>query len=407
MPDKNNIWQVLRRREVVATCLFLFMTDLVIGAISPTLSLFARSLGASLTLVGVLATALGLARFGSSLVMGSLSDRRGRKNIMLVGMALMGLATLLYAVTTDPYMLLLVNALFGLSFVANLTVALAYIADLVTARERSLVFGVVTTAMGLGFSIGSFMGGWLVARWGYSVAYLAALAVAALALAVIWRSLPASAGSGQHSQTNGLSWGQQMGALLANPMIIAACLGTILANLIFGGLIVTFFPLYAQGFGLGQAAISSLFGLRTLASTLARLPAGILGARLPVHWVMLGALSLATGVALVLPQFAHPIGWMLLLSCEGVAFGLFLTAGQTAIAAQSDESNRGAVVGIYMAAAAVGDSFAPLFLGLIADRLGIISVFYVVGSLAVLGVISMAWILMRQQVALSKAGQKY
>ncbi len=396
MPDQTNIWQVLRRREVVSTCLFLFMTDLIIGTISPTLSLFASSLGASLTLVGVLATTLGLARFGSSLALGALSDRRGRKNILMAGMALMGLAALLYAMTSHPYALLLVNALFGMSFVASLTVALAYIADLVAARVRSLVFGVVTTAMGLGFSIGSFMGGWLTARWGYAGAYLTALAIAVIAVTVIWRGLPASSGSPQRSEVNGLSWWRQIGVMLANPMIVAACLGTIIANLIFGGLIVTFFPLYAQGLGLSQAGVSSLFALRTLASTLARLPAGILGTRLPVHWLMFNALLLATLVALVLPQFAHPTGWMLLLSCEGIAFGLFLTAGQTTVAAQANESNRGAVVGVYMAAASVGDSFAPLFLGLIADRLGIVSVFYVVGGLALLGGMAMGWLLLRQ-----------
>ena len=121
---------------------------------------------------------------------------------------------------------------------------------------------------------------------------------------------------------------------------------------------------------------------------------------------MLGALLLATAVVLVLPQFPHPTGWMLLLSCEGIAFGLFLTAGQTTMAAQANESNRGAVVGIYMAAAAVGDSFAPFFLGLIAELLGIVAVFYVVGSLALLGVMVMAWMLLRRGMGLSSCLQE-
>lgn len=406
MRDKRNIWQVLRRREVIFTCLFLFMTDLIIGTISPTLSLFASSLGASLALVGVLATTLGLARFGASIVIGSVSDRRGRKNILMVGMGLMGLASLLYALTSNPYALLLINALYGMSFVTNLTVALAYISDLVSARERSLVFGVVTTAMGLGFSIGSFMGGWLAARYGYSGAYLTALGIAVAAVLLIWQGLPRQSGLVQRSSASILPWWEQIGALLGNPMIVAACLGIILANLIFGGLIVTFFPLYAQGVGLGQTAIGSLFALRTLASTLARLPAGLLVTRIPGHFVMLGALLLATAVVLVLPQFPHPTGWMLLLSCEGIAFGLFLTAGQTTMAAQANESNRGAVVGIYMAAAAVGDSFAPFFLGLIAELLGIVAVFYVVGSLALLGVMVMAWMLLRRGMGLSSCLQE-
>ncbi len=403
MPDQTNIWQILRRREIILTCLFLFLNDLIIGTISPTLSLFASNLGASLSFVGVLATTLGLARFGSSLALGRLSDRRGRKNILMVGMTMTGLAALLYALTSHPYMLLLANPLFGMSFMASLTVALAYIADLVTARARGLVFGVVTTAMGLGFSMGSFVGGWLTARWGYAGAYLTAAAIAVIALALVWWGLPASARPAQRSDAGGLSWWRQMGAMLNNPMIVAACLGTIIANLIFGGLIVTFFPLYTQEFGLTQAGVSALFALRTLASTLARLPAGILGSRLPVQWLMFGALLLATLVALVLPQFTHLTGWIVLLSCEGVAFGLFLTAGQITIASQANESNQGAVVGVYMAATSAGDSFAPLFLGLIAEWLGIVTVFYVAGGLALLGVITMGRLLLRQR-ALVRAG---
>ncbi|MBE7554922.1 MAG: hypothetical protein HS126_28055 [Anaerolineales bacterium] len=49
---KTRIWVVLRRRDVISICLFAFLTDMIIGIISPTLSLFAQSLGASLTLVG-------------------------------------------------------------------------------------------------------------------------------------------------------------------------------------------------------------------------------------------------------------------------------------------------------------------------------------------------------------------
>ena len=76
------------------------------------------------------------------------------------------------------YALILINALFGMSFVATLTIGLAYMADVASARERSLVFGLATTAMGLGFAVGSFVGGRVAASLGYPGAYWVAAAVA-------------------------------------------------------------------------------------------------------------------------------------------------------------------------------------------------------------------------------------
>jgi MFS family permease len=398
---KIRVGEVLRRREIVTICLFAFMTDMIIGMVTPTLSLYAESLGASLTLVGVLATILGLARFSSSIVIGTISDRRGRKSVLMSGMALMGVATLLYSVITAPGALLLVNALFGMSFVATLTIGLAYVADVVTARERSLVFGWITTAMGLGFAVGSFVGGRVAASAGYPSAYRVAMLMSVATFILVWRGVPGQARPVRPAGMGLPSWWQQLGVMLADPIILAVVVGTILSNLVFGGLIVTFFPLYANGLGIGQAVIGSLFATRALASTLARVPAGVLGTIFPGHFVMLAALIISTIVAFSLPQFASPTMLMLLLAFEGIAYGVYLTSGQTTIAGHADESSRGAALGMYMAAASVGDSAAPLFLGIVADRLGITSVFYIVGSLAALGVVSMALILMRRRVGLS------
>lgn len=392
------VWAGLRRREIVSICLFLFTVDTVIGAISPILSLFAHSLGASLLLIGILATMTGVARFGAGVVIGGISDRLGRRKILLVSISLMGVAALLYAMTTSPYVLLLINALYGLSFVTSLTVGIAYAADISTPQERSLVFGLTTTSMGFGFALGSLLGGTLAGWWGYPSAYLFAAGVAVLGFGVMWLGVPADRGRDETARASKASWPQQMGVLLSNSFILAACFGTLLLNLIFGGLILTFFPIYADGLGIGQAAIGSMFATRTLASTLARLPAGVMGTIFPMHWVMVMALALATLVAFSLPQLTDPTLLTVLLTVEGVAFGLCLTSAQTTIASHADGSNRGAALGLYMAAASVGDSAAPIFLGWIAQMLGVKSVFVVVGSLVALGTVVMAAIIARARV---------
>jgi MFS family permease len=394
LSNSANIWSGLLRREIISICLFLFTVDTIIGTISPTLSLFAHSLGASLTLVGVLATTVGVARLISGSVIGGISDRRGRKRILLIAISLMGVAGLLYALTSIPYLLILVNALFGASFVAALTVGIAYAADATTPGERSLVFGLTSTAMGLGFALGSLLGGSFAANWGYPAAYLLAASMSVLGFLVIWQGIPAEPLPAR-SGDGGRPWPQQFEMLMSNAYILAACFGTLLMNLIFGGLVITFFPLYAHGLGIGQATIGSMFATRALASTAARLPAGVIGTIFPVHYLMLTALVISTGVAFSLPQLIDPTLLVFFLAAEGIGFGLFLTSAQTTIAAHADQSSRGAALGLYMAAASVGDSVSPFLLGLLADNLGIRSVFYVVGGLVGLGLLVMTAILAR------------
>ncbi len=113
---------------------------------------------------------------------------------------------------------------------------------------------------------------------------------------------------------------------------------------------------------------------------------------------MVTALVISTTVAFLLAQFTSPTVLIFLLGAEGIAYGLYLTSGQSTIAKYAAESSRGAALGTYMASASVGDSIAPLFLGMVADAFGIQSVFYIIGSLALCGLIVMARLLTRDHI---------
>ena len=183
---------------------------------------------------------------------------------------------------------------------------------------------------------------------------------------------------------------------MAKPIIVAICIGSLLSNLVFGGLILTFFPIYAVGLGFTLAVIGSMLATRTLASTVARLPGGALGTIVPGQLIMLGTLTVGAVVAFALVQVRDPVVLTLLLVGEGVAYGLFLATSQASVSTHAPAS-RGAALGAFMAAAAVGDSFVPLLLGPLADKLGIRSVFYIVGTMVVLGILVIIWVLTQQR----------
>jgi MFS family permease len=70
----------------------------------------------------------------------------------------------------------------------------------------------------------------------------------------------------------------------------------------------------------------------------------------------------------------------LLLILEGVGFGVFLVTGQTAVARASGQTNRGAAVGLFWMAGAIGDTAGPIGLGVVAQVFGLVAVFQTVAA---------------------------
>jgi len=367
-----------------------------LGITRPILSLFAQSLGASLTLVGALSLVVGLTQLSLAIVIGTASDRYGRKKILLLGMVCLSLTAGSIALTTQPNWLLPTQIFLGLGFVGTITISIAYMADVVSVEERSLAIGMVATMMGLGYATGAWLGGTTAEYWGYVNTYWLAAAMGVVGASVAWFGLPNHQQTTKtHHTSNNVRFGQQIIAFIQDPMIVAISFGAFLIFLVFGGLVIAFFPIYTYGLGLSQATIGSMLAARALASTLARLPGGALALRIPGHWILLTALLVDMIFAFALPRTESPVFLMGLLIAEGVAYGLYLTIGQTLITTYAAESSRGTALGTYATVTGVGGSIMPFFLGSIADISGLASAYYVTGGLVIVGIVLLAWVSFR------------
>jgi MFS family permease len=174
----RNWQQVLRKKEVLTLCSMIFMANIYSGITFPTLSLYAQSLGASLALIGALSGIGGLARILSAVPVGMAFDSIGRKTVLSAGMFLAAVLSILYSVVPNPYFLFPIRVLASLAGVSYF-MAVAYVGDIVAERERGLAIGLYTTCMGLGFTIGPFIGGQVAEAYGYRVSYQVA-AISAL-----------------------------------------------------------------------------------------------------------------------------------------------------------------------------------------------------------------------------------
>ena len=206
----------MKRSRLLNIFLVVFIDLLGFGLILPLLPYFAGQYGASQFLIGLLVASYAAAQFIGAPLMGRLSDRFGRRPILILSIAgtalgflLLGLAEplgkafssfVLDNPTPDQLTALQNGAILGVMFIArmlsgltggNITVAQAYIADVTDAQNRAKGLGLIGAAFGLGFILGPAIGGML-SRWGYAVPAFAAAGLATLNLIGVIAVLPES-----------------------------------------------------------------------------------------------------------------------------------------------------------------------------------------------------------------------
>jgi DHA1 family tetracycline resistance protein-like MFS transporter len=147
---------------------FIMLTVLIdmvsIGLIIPVLPVlvgtFTSSPAEQAHWFGVVAFAFGIASFFGSPILGALSDRYGRRPVLLLGFSGLALSFFVTAMATALWMLIAVRLVSG-AMQANAAVANAYVADITPPEQRAKRFGMLGAMFGLGFILGPVMGGLL------------------------------------------------------------------------------------------------------------------------------------------------------------------------------------------------------------------------------------------------------
>ena len=390
-PATSRPWRTLLRTEVLAICFVVFCADVVSGMVTATFSRFATNLGASVALVGALTGFMALVSIFVALPMGLLSDRLGRRWVVAGGMLGLALSNLLYTLAPSPYWLFPVRMLAALAMFAVFMMGMAYLGDVVSDSERGLAVGFYSTSMGLGFTVGPALGGLLAESYGYAAAYRAAALLALVGCGVAFWGLRREGRSMTTVNQQRPAPLPQLRLLVRNPQLLAASSGALINSLAFA-ILFAFFPLYAAANGRTDAAIGALLAGRALASAFTRLPTGLLATRLSNRLLMSIALSLTAIVHLTLfwPGFAPNWGGLLML--EGIAYGMFLVAGQSFVTKHAGPSERGAAIGLYGMASSIGGAVGPFVLGIVATWWGLPTVFALTALVILVG-IGLIWLL--------------
>ncbi len=176
---------MLRNKTLLAVSLAVCAAYIGIGMVVPVRVLYAESQGASLAIIGAMASAYLISNFLFQYPSGWLADRWGRKPVMLLSLLAQAILSLLYLFISDPVFFVVLRFVEGMAAAAFLPSARALITDSIPSEKRGEAFGVFGSFFNAGFLFGPALGG-LLAGTGYASAFIAAVVFRLAALVLVF-----------------------------------------------------------------------------------------------------------------------------------------------------------------------------------------------------------------------------
>ncbi|MBT8479599.1 MAG: MFS transporter [Gemmatimonadetes bacterium] len=355
--------------------LTVFLDLVGFGIVLPLLPFYATELGASPFEVGLIIASYSAMQFLFAPVWGSLSDRYGRRPLLLVGLFGSAASYVVFGLAQSLEVLLLSRVIAGIMG-ANIPVAQAYIADSTTIERRARGMGLIGAAFGLGFIFGPAIGGGL-SPWGYGVPGFVAAGLSLAGATAAWFWLPESLavenrardGIGALSAVTGRA--RSAVQVLSRKRLREPIGVFFLGTMGFAGF-TTIFPLFLDNpLGLSALYAGGMFALVGMVS--AAVQGALIGpmverygeqANAALGGALLSAGVIAMGLAQSIPAT------IVSLLAVGVGWGLLAPSLQSLVSRRAMATEQGEVLGVNQSASALARVIGPVAAGWAYGALG-------------------------------------
>ena len=244
--------------KLITIFLIVFIDLLGFGLILPLLPYIAESYAANPLVIGILSATYSLFQFIAGPILGRLSDRYGRKKILIISQAGSVLGYLLLATANSLPLLFLSRIIDGITG-GNISIAQAYMADITDKKTRAKGMGLLGAAFGLGFMLGPATGGYL-SRFGFAIPALAAAVIGTLTtlMTIFFLKETVNLKISSHSPNTKLTWAKFRLLLRKQPigLLIIVCF---LISLGFAGMQGTYAIWAQDSFSWGPSQVGSIF----------------------------------------------------------------------------------------------------------------------------------------------------
>lgn len=364
------------KKSALSIIFFTVFIDLLgFGILIPILPIFAsRQLAISDFAIGILFASFSLVQFLFNPVLGRLSDKYGRRPLILLSLSSTVISYIIFAFAGSFWVLLISRLLAGFGG-SNIAVAQAYIADVTPVEQRSRGMGMIGMAFGLGFMLGPMAGG-LLSGYGYSVAGLASAAFSFTALFfaffMLKESLPAKTEiSASQASKQKLFDVQSALKTFRNPdqgiLILLFFLITFSGANIFG----TFALLGNKVYGFNNQQIGLLFTIMGVTSAVVQ---GGFTKLLTENFkektlIAVGTFIMIFGLAL-LPYGGNFLGLAIIISVQAVGTGILQPVVLSMVSKYTAQNEQGEVLGLNQSMSALARVLGPLWGGFAFEFIG-------------------------------------
>jgi MFS transporter, DHA1 family, tetracycline resistance protein len=370
-----------RRSPLLPIFLIVLVDVLGFTIILPLLPFYSEKLGASPTVVGLIVAIYAVCQLIAGPILGQISDRVGRRPVLLVSQAGTLAGFFLLAFSTSIWMLFLARAIDGLT-AGNLSIAQAYISDVTKPENRAKAFALIGVAFGFGFLVGPAISGFL-ARYGYSAPIFVACGLSFVSILCTFFLLPRR--EIHHEETTGtdpgpggkrlslISWGEYR-RFFRNPELANLLFQWLLFSLSFS-MFISGFALFAErrylwnGQPVGVREVGYIFAFNGFIGII--MQGGVVGRLVKAlgerKVVIVGFLSAMIGYAAI--GFTHTIGqllWVTAISAIGAA-GL-RPALTSMITQKGGRREQGVILGLTQSLTSIAQISAPVIAGVLINH---------------------------------------
>lgn len=370
----NRCWDA--DMTALPTLFFICVIDVLgFGIMVPLVPYMADRFGAPATAITAILGVYSLCQLIANPVLGRLSDRFGRRPVLMASMGVGAVSYLMLGMAHSIGWLVAARALNGL-MAGSIVTVMAYASDISRPENRARVLGMMGAAIGIGFMLGPAIGGVLAgddelaANFMWPALLSASLALVALLLVLL--RLPESLTAEQRRQhAVERRHSSPLQLLRQKPGLRWVALAGILVTFAQSTLESIFAVWAMNRFSAGPRTIGlSLLALAVVAVTMQGGMVRRLVPRFGEYRVAIGAIcSYTAGLAVL--AMGHSLGSAVVaLMLIGAGSGAFSPCGSALASRQSEPGNRGAVMGLYQSGASLARVLGPMSSGFIYSHLG-------------------------------------
>jgi DHA1 family tetracycline resistance protein-like MFS transporter len=342
----------------------VFIDFLGFALILPYIFFYAEDFGASPFVFGLLLASYSIAQFIFTPIWGSLSDRFGRRKIILLCLLGSGLSLIVFGLATNLWLLFISRIMAG-AMGATFPVASAYVADITSPENRMKYMGKIGAAFGLGFIIGPAIGGTLSGLYGYAIPSLVAAGLAFANFTIGYFRLPEplkkdAAGTRQSKESLMVTF-RTVAAKTDMKLLLATYFIAMLAFFVLDG---TGTPWGRQVFGFGPFHMGLLFFYIVLVSAVVQ---GLIIPKLsnkysPQLLLLIGVIAITIGLATLgaITSYNLPA---LIVSSSLIPLGMGFTIASinTLVSLTASAGRQGSALGVTQSVSGIAQMIGPAF----------------------------------------------